>query len=72
MSNDPNTFPIILTKLLLMKEINHTKFKVASKESQKANRRAKNSFFNVINSSMLNLKFQLGFKDLMKKSYFQI
>ena len=56
MSNDPSTPPVILTQLLLKKEKIHNNYKVASKESQKANKRAKNSFFNAINSTMLNFE----------------
>ena len=48
MSNDKNTSPVVLTQLLLKKEKVHSNFKIASKESQKANRRAKNSFYNAI------------------------
>ena len=42
MSSEPNTSPYIVKQWLLKKEKNHTNFMVASKESQKANKRATN------------------------------
>ena len=44
MSSDPNTSPVILTQLLHKKEKVPDNFIVASKESQKANKRTKKFF----------------------------
>jgi len=49
-----------LTKLLTRQEKTSKNFKTASKESLKANRRAKQAFFNSVNSTMQN--FQISAK----------
>ena len=51
---NPNIPQEICTQLLTKKVKARTNFKTASKESLKANQRAKNRFFNSVNSTMLN------------------
>ena len=45
-----------MTKLLNRREKTSKNFKTASKESLKANRRAKQAFFNSVNSTMQNFQ----------------
>ena len=52
MSN--TTTPLIITQLLNKKNKTNKNFKIASKESLKANRRCKSAFFNSVNSTMIN------------------
>ena len=53
-SLNPNSTLQTLTQLSLKKQKAQSNYKTASKESLKANRRAKNSFYNSVNSTMLN------------------
>ena len=46
--------PIIITQLLRRKNKTNKNFKIASKESLKANRRVKSAFFNSVNATMVN------------------
>ena len=53
-SNQNNTNPEYLTKLQNKKDKLNKNFKISSKESLQANRRAKAAFFNSVNSTMTN------------------
>ena len=52
--NCPNTNPEILTRLSEKKNKSHQKSKNSNRESFEANRRAKQAFFNTVNSTMKN------------------
>ena len=54
--NDGGVSPETITKLLNRREKTSKNFKTASKESLKANRRAKQAFFNSVNSTMQNFQ----------------
>ena len=53
-TQNPNSEPLMITKIIAKKTKATTNFKASSKESIKANQRAKNSFYNSVNSTMLN------------------
>ena len=54
--NNGGVSPETITKLLNRREKTSKNFKTASKESLKANRRAKQAFFNSVNSTMQNFQ----------------
>ena len=54
--NNGSLSPETMTKLLNRREKTSKNFKTASKESLKANRRAKQAFFNSVNSTMQNFQ----------------
>ena len=62
---DNNCQQEVITQLLVKKDKIEKNYKTASKESVKANRRAKNSFFNSVNSTMQNF-------DISAKKKFKI